>query len=80
MVQEISRRRARFDAMEREIEWATGFAEKYGIAADRRIEMYLELSEHFENKREHEKTAREVRRWEEAIAITNAALVREAVR
>jgi len=56
------------DGMQREMQWAQQFAEKYGVDTSdgyKCLMMYVEMSKHFQNKREHEKTVRKARKWEE---------------
>jgi hypothetical protein len=55
---------AHLERFDRELAWLEAFVARYGINPDRSIEMYLEISRHFETKREQAKTAREARKWE----------------
>jgi hypothetical protein len=54
------------DAIDRELAWLEAFVGKYGIDPARGCELYLEMSRHFQTKREQGKAEREVRQWKRA--------------
>jgi hypothetical protein len=68
----------RRDAFDHEMNWISEFTSRYGINPARGFEMYLEISRHFENKREREKTAREARKWAELQSFANRQTKPEA--
>jgi hypothetical protein len=60
--------------MEREMAWMEAFAAKYehGIGRDQYLEAYLEMSRHFQTKREQARTEREARQWAKLQGFVDA--------